>query len=175
MTKRTITGQQAKSKPRVQETRGFCKLFLRLGKKLFFLGLAEFFQNGYQQDAHKDCGKAAVIQAEAAVQAGYKSDHTVMHHSCHETVLPAVLVANRRKSVGIAQTHNDGLGVDCHRERTPCQCRQLAEHKGCCHIAYHNGPDIGGTGARVTAAKHTETEESPQLSHRELAVGIHLK
>ena len=56
--------------------------------------LAVFFQLGQQEDADQRCCKAAVIQAEAAVEIGHGSYQQIMQESCNDTLLPAILIRN---------------------------------------------------------------------------------
>ena len=91
-------------------------MLLCLCSQAVSLQSAELFQDRYQDDAHEDGGEAAVVQAEATVQTGHQGDQAVVDHSGHKAVCPAVLIAAGAEAVGVAQTDDDGLGIDSQGE-----------------------------------------------------------
>ena len=81
------------------------------GGAALVLGEEVALQGGEHQQAHQRCREAAVVQAHAAVELGHGGDHAVVEHGGEEAVAPAVLVGDGAQTVGIAQTHHNGLGM----------------------------------------------------------------
>ena len=120
------------------------------------LGGGELFQLRHQNDADQRGGEAAVVQAVAAVEVGHGGHQQVVHHSGDEAVAPAVLVGDGAQAVGVAQTHHDGLGVDCAGKIAAKQAGDPAKYKAGHHIAQHDGPNIAGMGAGIAGTQHAE-------------------
>ena len=83
----------------------FCQL-------AFFFGFAEPLQLGNQHQADQRCGKAAVVQQEAAVQGRYSRNQQIMQTASQHAAAPAVLAGNGAQAVGVAQTDHNGLVAD---------------------------------------------------------------
>ena len=73
------------------------------------LQLAVPLQLGKQEDAHQRRSKAAVVQAEAAVEIRHRGHQQEVQEGRNDALLPAVFVGNGAQAVGIAQAHNNGL------------------------------------------------------------------
>ena len=93
--------------------REFLTIFLGQAVRFsFVLGFEVVFQHGDHQKANHSRGEAAVIQAHTAMQLGNSGDHAEMQECCHRTINPAILADDGGQTVGIANAHGDGLGIE---------------------------------------------------------------
>ena len=113
---------------------------------------------GDHQQAHQGRGEAAVVQAHGTVEFRHRGDHAVVHHGRNHAIAPAVAVGDGAQAVGVAQAHDDGLGIEVLVEGAAGVGSQQAEDPGSHRIAQHDGPDVAGMGAGVAGSQHAEND-----------------
>ena len=118
--------------------------------------LAEMLQHGDEQEAGEGCRKAAVIQAERAVQQRDAGDERVMDHAEYDAGQPAVDARNRGQAVCKAEADDDGLCVCHERMFRAGEAADEFRDVACGNIAHHDRPDIGRVAALIAAADHAE-------------------
>ena len=69
-------------------------------------------QTGNHQQANQTGSETAIVQTHATVKYRQSGHHAEVHHGSDHTVEPAVFVRNRAEAVGIAQSHDNGLGIE---------------------------------------------------------------
>ena len=127
-----------------------------LGLQFFLPGPGEALQLRHQQNAHQRRGKAAVVQAEAAVEVGHRGHQQIVHGTGHNAGGPAVLSRHRAQAVGKAQSHADGLGINGLGEGTARHAGQPGRQQRHQKITHHNGPHVPGMRAGIGGSQHAE-------------------
>ena len=83
-------------------------------------------------------------------------DHAVVEDRAHHAPEPAVFVRQQAQAIGIAQSHNDGLGVQIQGEIAVGIGGHQLEQPGDQCVTQHDGPDISRVGTGIAGAEHTE-------------------